>query len=256
MFLYDTRYASKSQVLNCVLIVNTFVFELFSIRAYTIAMTARSYNQYCGLAYALDIVGERWTMLIIRELMAGPRRFTDLMDGLPGISTNLLSERLKRLEQQGILVRRALPPPAGSTVYDLTPVGRKLEKSLLELGRWGSQFVPPSWEGVHLLHLSSYALTPKTFFCPEKARGICETYELHVDGEVLTVQIHQGEIDVRQGEAPWADMVLHTTMPVYTQMFVGQLRPEEALAQGLIQIEGDPNALKRYLWICGLPSPN
>lgn len=232
------------------------MFELFLVLAYTIAMTERSYNQYCGLAYALDIVGERWTMLIIRELIAGPRRFTDLMEGLPGISTNLLSARLKRLEQQGILMRRVLPPPAGSTVYDLTPVGRKLENALIELGKWGSQFVPPSWEGVHLLHLGSYALTPKTFFCREKALGVCETYELHIDDEVLAVRIHAGEIDVRQGEAPGADMVLHTTMPVYLQLFAGQLEPEDALAQGLIRVEGDPRALKRYLWICGLPGPN
>lgn len=96
-------------------------------------MTSRSYNQYCGLAYALDIVGERWTILIIRELFAGPRRFTDLMEGLPGISTNLLGERLKRLEQQRIIKRRTLPPPAGSTVYELTALEQGLETTLLEL---------------------------------------------------------------------------------------------------------------------------
>src|SRR3712207_1800042 len=95
-------------------------------------MSSRSYKQYCGLAYALDIVGERWTLLIIRELIAGPRRFKDLMDGLPGISTNLLSERLKSLEQQGMLRRRTLPPPAGSTVYELTETGHGLEQTLLE----------------------------------------------------------------------------------------------------------------------------
>src|SRR5687767_6432977 len=103
-------------------------------------MKHRSYNQYCGLAYALDQIGERWTLLIVRELIAGPRRFKDLMDGLPGISTNLLSERLKSMEQQGLLRRRVLRPPAGSTVYELTSLGQALEKALLELGRWGSQF--------------------------------------------------------------------------------------------------------------------
>ena len=144
-------------------------------------MKSRSYNQYCGLAYALDIVGERWTLLIIRELMAGPRRFTDLLDGLPGVSTNLLSERLKELEQQGLLRQRRLPPPAASTVYELTSLGLELEQTLLELGRWGSQFMPPSAEGAKLLHASSYALTLKTFFRPEQAQGLDATYELHVD---------------------------------------------------------------------------
>src|SRR4051812_18714984 len=110
-------------------------------------MKDRSYNQFCALAYALDIIGERWTLLIIRELLAGPRRFKDLIDGLPEISTNLLSERLKNLEQQGVIQRRVLPPPAGSSVYELTTVGLALEKAVLELGKWGSQFLPPSLDG-------------------------------------------------------------------------------------------------------------
>src|SRR5918998_1208711 len=141
-------------------------------------MTSRSYNQYCGLAYALEIVGERWTLLIVRELIAGPRRFKDLLDGLPGISTNLLSDRLKNLEQQGMISRRVLPPPAGSTVYELTALGQALEKTLLELGKWGSQFVPPSMDGATVLRLGSYALTFKTFFRPDQAQGVDETYAL------------------------------------------------------------------------------
>src|SRR5688572_12844652 len=99
-------------------------------------MKGRSYNQYCGLAYALDVIGERWTLLIIRELFPGPRRFKDLVGGLPDISTNLLAERLKSLEERGVISRRVLPPPAGSTVYELTPLGQALEKTVLELGRW------------------------------------------------------------------------------------------------------------------------
>ena len=219
-----------------------------------LGMASRSYNQYCGLAYALDIVGERWTLLIVRELIAGPRRFKDLLDGLPDISTNLLSERLKRLEQQGILRRRVLPPPAGSTVYELTALGQALEQALLELGKWGSQFVPPSVDGATVLRLGSYALTPKTFFRPDRARGVDETYELHIDDEVQQVRIHDGEIDVRQGATREADVVVHTDMPSYLGLLTGQLHPDEAVAEGLIRIEGDPGALRRFLNICGLPS--
>src|SRR5689334_10593569 len=124
-------------------------------------MKNKSYNQFCALAYALDLIGERWTMLLIRELLPGPRRFTDLMDGLPGISTNLLTERLRALEDQGLLTKRILPPPAASTVYDLTPVGRALETALIELGRWGSQFLPPSLEGVHLPSTGATSLAIK-----------------------------------------------------------------------------------------------
>src|SRR5262249_31649301 len=152
----------------------------------------RSYNQFCALAYALDIVGERWTLLIIRELLTGPRRFKDLMDGLPDISTNLLSERLKSLEQQGILCRRVLPPPAGSAVYQLTPVGQALEQAVLELGKWGSQFLRPTLEGVALPSLGAATLAIKAFFHPEQANGVHETYELHLGDEILQVEIQEG----------------------------------------------------------------
>ena len=216
-------------------------------------MKNRSYNQYCGLAYALDIVGERWTLLIVRELMAGPRRFTDLLEGLPGISTNLLSERLKELEQQGMLRRRTLPPPAASSVYELTALGLALEKSLLELGKWGSQFVPPSPAGAAVLHVSSYALTLKTFFRPEQAQGLNEAYELHIDNEVLQVQIKDGELHIQQGEALKADAMFHTDVRSYLGLLTGEIRPDAAIEKGQIRIEGDPGALRRFLNVCGLP---
>jgi DNA-binding HxlR family transcriptional regulator len=219
-------------------------------------MTNRSYNQYCGLAYALDIVGERWTLLIVRELIPGPRRFTDLLGGLPGISTNLLSERLKSLEEQGLLCRHLLPPPAGSTVYELTSLGQALEKSLVELGKWGSQFVPSSPEDTILLNVGSYALTLKTFFRPEQAQGVSETYALHIENEVINVQIHAGELQVRQGRAFDADLVLYTNMPTYLELLTGKIKPDEAIAAGLVRIEGDPAALNRFLNITRVPGPH
>lgn len=217
-------------------------------------MTHRSYNQYCGLSYALDMIGERWTLLIVRELIAGPRRFKDLLEGLPGISTNLLTERLRTLEQQGMIRRRTLPPPAGSAVYELTSVGQALESALLELGKWGSQFIPPSIEGVSVLHIGSYALTLKTFFRPELAQEIDETYQLNIGDEVLQAQIKAGQINVQQGQ-PWkADLVLHSDIQSFLELFSRQLQPEQAISSGRILIEGDPGALRRLLSICGLPS--
>jgi len=216
-------------------------------------MNNRSYNQFCALAYALDIVGERWTLLIVRELLAGPRRFKDLMDGLPNVSTNLLSERLKCLEQQGLLCRRVLPPPAGSAVYELTSLGQALEKAVLEMGRWGSQFLPASLEGVALPSLGAIALAIKAFFHPEQAQGVNETYELHIGNEVLQVQIKEGEIQVQQGESLKPDMVFHTDMQSYLGLFTRQIKPDEAISGGLIQIEGDPGALSRFLNLCGVP---
>ncbi len=217
-------------------------------------MTSRSYNQYCGLAYALDKMGERWTILIIRELIAGPRRYKDLIEGLPGISTNLLATRLRSLEEDGLLQRRVLPPPAGSTVYELTPPGLGLEKALIELGKWGSQFVPPSAGEAALLNVGSYALTLKTFFRPELAQDVEETYELHIDDEVMRVRISGGEIEVAQGSGREAAAVFYTDIATYMGLLTGQIGAETAVSHQLIQIEGEPGSLQRFLNLCGLPA--
>jgi DNA-binding HxlR family transcriptional regulator len=219
-------------------------------------MKSRSYNQYCPLAFALDLVGERWTLLIVRELLTGPRRFKDLIDGLPEISTNLLAERLRRLEQQEVLHRRILPPPAGSTVYELTPLGQALEPAVLALGRWGSRLLPRSPKGVALPSVGSCALGIKAFYRPQQALGIDETYELRLAHEVLQVRIAAGELRVQQGEALQADAVFYTDMPSYLALFSGQLEADEAIAGRLVRIEGDPGALRRFLDICGLPTPS
>jgi DNA-binding HxlR family transcriptional regulator/putative sterol carrier protein len=210
-------------------------------------MKDRSYNQFCALAFALDVIGERWTLLIIRELLPGPRRYKDLIDGLPGISTNLLSERLKSLEGQGVLVRRILPPPAGSTVYQLTPVGLALEKAVLELGIWGSQFLPASMEGLAMPSLGATTLAIKAFFHPEQSEGIHAVYELHLSGEVLQVGVKDGLLTVQAGQAQKADAVFHTDMRVFMGLFAGQLQPDDALAGGLVRVEGDPAALAQFL---------
>lgn len=218
-------------------------------------MKNRTYNQFCGLAYALDVVGERWTLLIIRDLLAGPRRFTDLMDGLPGISTSLLSTRLKELEQAGVVRRRVLPPPAGSAVYELTPLGQALEKSALELGRWGAQFMlaSASREGIALPSSGAIALALKAFFRPEHAQGVDEIFELHLGDEVLQVQVKDGQLQVQQG-TPWkADVIFFADMQCFVGLFAGQIKPGEALAAKLIQVEGDAAALDRFLRLASVP---
>lgn len=217
-------------------------------------MNNKSYNQFCGLAYALDIVGERWTLLIIRELFAGPRRYTDLIGGLPGISTNLLSDRLRELEQRGLVCKRTLPPPAASTVYELTDLGRGLENTLLALGKWGSQFVPVHPENDVVLNPSSYALTLKTFFRAELAQEMEDTYELHIDNEVLRVHIHAGKIEVMAGEAPNAVMKLYAGINTYLGLLAGAISPDAAVEQGLARVEGNREALDRFLKVCGIPA--
>jgi DNA-binding HxlR family transcriptional regulator/putative sterol carrier protein len=215
----------------------------------------RSNNQFCALACTLDVIGERWTLLIIRELLPGPRRFKDLIEGLPGISTNLLSERLRSLEQRGIHYRRVLPPPAGSTVYELTPAGQALETAVLELGRWGSRWLPASLAGIALPSLGAITLALKAFFHPEMAQGADETYELRFGSEALQVRIKEGELHVRHGEAPQPAAVFHTDMQTFLGLFTGQIQPGEALAAGLVRVEGDLGALSRFLSFCQVPRP-
>jgi putative sterol carrier protein len=178
------------------------------------------------------------------------------MDGLPGISTNLLTERLKKLEHQQIIARRTLPPPAGSTVYELTPIGKGLESTVIELGRWGSQFLPPTMEDVALPSLGAASVALKAFFHPEQAQSVNEIYELHLSDEVLQVSVEDGDLRVQQGQLLQADVLFHTEMTLFMGLFSGQIAPEAAVAGGLIRIEGgDVDSLKRFLMLTSVPPP-
>jgi hypothetical protein len=176
-----------------------------------------------------------------------PAASKTLLRGLPDISTNLLSERLKKLEQQAIIQRRILPPPAGSTVYELTEFGQGLESAILELGKWGSRLLPSSMEGLALPSLGAAALALKAFFHPEQAQAIHETYELHLGDEILQVQVADGKLTVEQGQGLPANVMLYTNMRVFMGMFAGQLKPQDAIAAGLVRVEGEPQALTRLL---------
>jgi DNA-binding HxlR family transcriptional regulator len=217
-------------------------------------MKIHTYNQFCPVAFALDLIGDRWTLLIVRELLIGPRRFKDLIEGLPGVSTNLLAERLKDLEQHGLLCRRVLPPPAGSTVYELTAEGQALERVVLELGQWGLRLLPVSLEGVALPSVSSCGLGLKAFFRPEQGRGLKESYELRLGQEVLWVQVRGEELEVRQGQGLKADVIIETDMVTYLGLISGQLEGAEAIARGLVRLEGEPGGLGRFLHLFSLPA--
>jgi DNA-binding HxlR family transcriptional regulator len=216
-------------------------------------MKTRSYNQFCALSFALDAIGERWTLLIIRELLPGPRRFTDLLDGLPGISTNLLTERLKNLEGQDIIARRTLSPPAASTVYELTPFGRELETPIIELGRWGSRLLPPTLDGLSMPTVGTASVAIKAFFHPANAQSIDETYEWRFGVESLQVQVKSGQLCIQQGQYLTPDVVFHADMPVFMGLFSGQLPLDDAIAAGLVRVDGDPQALYRFLSISSVP---
>lgn len=214
-------------------------------------MARRSYNQYCALAQALDRVGERWTLLLIRQLLTGPKRFKDLLDGLPGIGTNLLSERLKQLENDGLIHRANLPPPAASAVYELTKPGQGLEHAVLALAEWGTQFLGPPRKG-YVFHPTWAVLVMKSSFKPEKAAGVRETYEYHVDGEVFHVRVEDGEIEGEQGPAWRPEMVLTASSENFLALGTRHLDPDKAVAKGTVKIEGSIETLKRTVEIFGV----
>ena len=154
----------------------------------------RTYDDGCGIAHALDLVGERWALLVVRELLLGPKRFTDLRAGLPGVSANILSQRLRELEAEGIVERATLPPPAGVAVYALTPRGAELEPVVLALGAWGvrSPTLPRDAHlGVDSVILSLAAQLTHT--------DPPATYELRLDQYRFTVRLHDGRVDVARG---------------------------------------------------------
>lgn len=216
-------------------------------------MARRGYHQYCGIARALDVLGERWTLLLVRNLLLGPQRFKDLLDGLPGIGTNLLAERLRELEDAGVIKRTRLAPPASSAVYELTEYGRELEEPILALSRWGARalgaprsddFYQPAW-----LLLSFRAL-----FRPERGTGVHETYELQIDEHAFIVVVDDGAIDVSRGNAPKSDLVIRCDANTFLSIALGKITAKAAKKSGQLQLFGSEATFARFLRLFPLPA--
>lgn len=192
------------------------------------------------------MVGERWTLLVARELMFGPKRFTDLQHGLPGIGPNLLAERLRSLQEAGIVRRTKLPPPAAATVYELTELGQGLEPVIRELFRWGLNFIGAPQPGDRFrLSWTLGALSASVR--PEATLGVREAYEFHVGDEVFHVRVDDGEVEIEQGPAD--DPAFAWTGDIDTFIAVGtrQISPAEALERDGVSFEGDVEASRRAL---------
>jgi DNA-binding HxlR family transcriptional regulator len=200
------------------------------------SVSRRTYDQYCALARALDVLGERWSLLVIRELLVGPKRFSDLQDGLAGIGANALSARLKALEADGLVAKRRLPPPAASTVYELTERGRALEPTMLELARWGMPLLGSPTPG-ESFRPGWLLIGLRAVFDPERAAGVRLSCVLRVDGQAFTARIHDGAIDVVQEEDPAPDLALSLDPDTMLAIGAGELSAEEALDQGRLEVE-------------------
>jgi DNA-binding HxlR family transcriptional regulator len=205
---------------------------------------SKRYDQYCPIAHAVGMLGERWTLLVVRELIYGPKRYTDLVEGLPGIGTNVLAARLRDLEACGIVEKRKLPPPAASTVYELTEYGRGLEEAVYALARWGIRTLGPPGPDDELEAEWGIHAFP-ALLNPEAARGLTETYVLRIGDDVFTTRLEDGELTASVGEAEDADLVLEVDMETFFGLAGGDLSPADAVEQGLANVEGDLETLER-----------
>jgi DNA-binding HxlR family transcriptional regulator/putative sterol carrier protein len=207
-------------------------------------MTEHRYKQYCALARALDVVGDRWTLLIIRELRPGPRRFTDLVDGLPGISRKLLTERLRDLERDGLIARSDLPPPAARQVYELTEDGRDLATAMAPLIAWGSRRIGERgpgetfrarWPAVAMVGLADR----------EAAQGVSDIYQFVVDESAFHFIVDDGSIELRDGRTEDPSVVWMTDEETWTDIVSGKTTTSAATAAGALTIAGDGQAVRR-----------
>ncbi len=208
-------------------------------------MAKRAYGQYCGFARALEIVGERWGLLIIRDLLVGPKRFTDLRRGLPRIPSNILSDRLKELEDAGVVQRRVLPRPAGSIVYELTEHGGDLEEAVLALGRWGARSLGDPRPG-EIITVDSVIMAMRTTFRPDAAKDLRASYELRLGDVILNMQIEDGSLRVAEGSLPEADLIIEAGPAIKTLM-AREVTPAEAIANGLVRLTGNAELLERFV---------
>lgn len=208
-------------------------------------MKKRTYNQYCAVARGLDVIGDRWTLLLIRELLLGPKRYGDLLAASPGIGTNLLADRLREMEAHGLLERVVLAPPAGSSVYRLTAAGAGLENVVRAVGRWGTRFMGTRRRGEHLSP-GAYFVALRERFRPERAARLREAYEFRVAGRVFEVRVDGKNCSTAEGHVKDPAAAFTLSVDTLNQIFLGQITAARAIAEGSVQVDGDPGALARF----------
>jgi DNA-binding HxlR family transcriptional regulator len=202
------------------------------------------------MAHGLSLIGERWALLVVRELMLGPKRFTDLRAGLPGISPNVLTQRLEELERAAIVRRRKLSPPAAAWVYELTEWGLQLEPVIIALGRWAarSPFLP---EGE--LNADSLILSFRTMFDPLAAEGFTASIELRIGEQRFHARVTRGQMELVRGSSDQADVIIEADSDTLASIVYGGRKFADALRSGDLKVEGDKSAAKRFLTLFPLP---
>jgi DNA-binding HxlR family transcriptional regulator/putative sterol carrier protein len=216
--------------------------------------TRRTYGDGCAIAQGLDMIGERWALLVVRELLLGPKRYMDLERGLPNASPNVLADRLRELERAGVVRRRKLPPPAGSRVYELTEWGLELEGIVVALGQWAARS-PSGLRRDDPVQADSVILALRSRFDAGAAQGLRARYELKLGDDRFRIDVAQGRIDVARGAADQADAILDTDPRTLEAVLWRDRRLNDAERSGDLTIEGDKAAAKRFIKLFPTPEP-
>lgn len=206
--------------------------------------TSRNYGDACGIARALDVLGERWALLAVRELLLGPQRFTDLRRGLPNASSNLVADRLRELQEQGVIRRRKLAPPAGSWVYELTSRGRQLEPIILALGEWGLAVPCPEPATLSPTSVLLY-LRGAARLDPGSPPITCRA---ELDGQAWTIRASDGKLDVKPaGETVTEDVLLQADPASFMALLADPESLDTQIAEGNVMTDGDLTILRQLL---------
>ena len=211
----------------------------------------RSYDDGCAAAHALDLLGERWALLVVRELLLGAKRFTDLRAGLPGVSPNVLTQRLTELEAAAVVQRRRLPPPAAAAVYELTAWGQELEPIILALGRWGAR--SPVRKPGAPLGVDSLVLSWRTMFDAQRAADFKGRVELHIATQVYHAVVRDRQLHIARGAQQDADAVLKAEVATFVALVYEAAKFNDALRDGALKVSGDKHIAKRFLGLFPLP---
>lgn len=212
----------------------------------------RVYVDGCAVAHALDLFGERWALLVMRELLLGPKRFSDLRASLPGISANVLTQRLEALESTGIVCRRKLPPPASAWVYELTAWGLESEEVFKTIGRWAAR--SPQHDPRSPLSVASVVMSMRTMFARERAKGISGTVGFRFGREEFLARLDNGAFTIARGEVAGADAFIEGDQNAWAGALYGGVPLAALENSGALKVSGDRALLDRYLTLFPLPA--
>lgn len=212
---------------------------------------SRRYHDACGAAHGLDLVGERWALLVIRELMMGPRRFSDLRKDLCGLSANVLTQRLEGLEASGIVQKRKLPPPASVQVYELTDWGYEIKPVFMVLGRWAAR--SPQHDPTLPISAVSIMQSFETMFDPARAQGALMRLGFALDEDRMVVTVADGRVETRRGEVEDGDVVVRAAPPVVAGAVYGKVPLAALEGEGAMRIDGDRTVFARFIDFFHLP---